>query len=856
MCDAALNREARERAAFVAAACGGDEALRQEVEALLAHAQTAEGFLAAPMGAVAADVLADEPRASLVGRQVGAYQIVSHLGTGGMGEVYRARDTKLGRDVAFKVLPASFASDPDRLARFEREARLLAALNHPHIGAIYGVEDAANIRGLVLELVEGPTLADRLQQGPVPLSEALRMAQQIADALDAAHEKGIIHRDLKPANVKIAPEGTVKVLDFGLAKAAAADGSTPDLSQSPTVTVGGTRDGIILGSAAYMSPEQARGKPVDKRTDIWAFGCVVYEMLTGRPAFAGETVTDTLAAIVEREPDWRALPSPTPVGVRRLLRRCLEKDRQERLHDIADARLEIKEALTAPDTTANSRAVPLWRRTLPGAVALVLLVGLGLLSFIHFRETPPPLTPPEMRLEIVTPTSADPISFALSPDGRQLVFVASGDGPSRLWLRPLAATAAQPLAGTEGAAYPFWSPDSQSIGFFGDGKLKRVDIGGGPPQTLADASARGGTWNADGVILFAQTINGPLFRIPASGGEAVAVTRQGQHRFPQFLPDGRQFLFYALGTPDTSGIYLGSLDSGQTKRLTVADTAGVYAPSGWLVWVRGSTLVAQHLDLERRALAGDPVTVAAPVGFEDTINAGAFSVSAAGLMAYRPAGPSRRQLRWFDRTGKALPTESIAKGARRRRAGGLQCQASADHFGHSHGRGDAASGSEYPERPQHAARVCRRADVPGRSREGRRVHEDHDVGLHPELQESGRKGLLGLCHQLRSTRRADRHCSTGEQVRRARSTWPIEPSRPQRRSCGANQRTPRCHRHGDQQRDPSIRHRSQLWRAASAYHELISFGRPDVVGPLLSTNGASPLAPFPLQGFELKGGAI
>jgi len=333
LCDAALARDVRERAAFVAAACGHDDALRREVESLLAHAQTAERFLEVPIGGVAAHVLADHHRASLAGRQIGSHQILSLLGAGGMGDVYLARDTKLGRDVAIKVVANAFLADPERLARFEREALVLATLNHPHIGAIYGLEEAGGVRGLVLELVEGATLAERLASGPLPIPEALTIARQIAEALEAAHEKGIIHRDLKPANIKITSDGNVKVLDFGLAKVFAREGSEHDVLAMP-LAADETREGVIAGTAAYMSPEQARGKAVDKRTDIWAFGSVLYEMLTARPAFRGETASDTIAAVLEHEPDWSATPAQMPASIRRLLQRCLEKDPKRRLHDL------------------------------------------------------------------------------------------------------------------------------------------------------------------------------------------------------------------------------------------------------------------------------------------------------------------------------------------------------------------------------------------------------------------------------------------------------------------------------------------------------------------------------------------
>ena len=431
----------------------------------------------------------------------------------------------------------------------------------------------------------------------------------------------------------------------------------------PTITSPAmmTGAGMFLGTAAYMSPEQARGKTVDKRTDIWAFGAVLFEMLTGRRAFAGEDITDTIVSVISKEPDWPALPPLTPAAVRSLLRRCLDKDPKRRLRDIGEARLALEGAFeaavpgtTAPQTIATAtsstpRGRLIWMAAF--VVAMVVIIALAIPAVRDLREAPPP----ETRVDIVTPATSDPISFALSPDGRQIVFVASGDGASHFWLRPLASTTAQPLAGTEGAAYPFWSPDSRSVGFFAGGALKRLDMGGGAPQTLTAASpGRGGTWNANGVILFAPNTTSPLFRIAASGGQAAAVTKldqQPSHRHPFFLPDGRQFLFYATGTADASGIYLGSLDSGDTKRLTAADTRGVYLSSGWLLWVRAQALVAQRL--ERKALTGDPITLADPV-VTDIASAGALSVSAAGLVAYRGGGAGLWQLTWFDRAGKAV----------------------------------------------------------------------------------------------------------------------------------------------------------------------------------------------------------
>jgi len=597
------------------------------------------------------------------GTRLGAYEILSALGAGGMGEVYRAHDTRLKRDVALKILPDRFAADADRLARFRREAEALASLNHPNIAAIYGLEDASSRHALVLELVDGPTLAERIAKGPIALDDIWPLAVQMTEALTAAHEKGIVHRDLKPANIKIAGDGRVKILDFGLAKVFAAPPDALDVSQSPTMagTLTGSA-GVILGTAAYMSPEQARGQPVDARADVWAFGCVLYEMLTGRPAFTGATITDILSAIVRSEPEWSALPGETPAAIRRLLRRCLAKDPNQRLHAIADARLEIADALNHADTAPTVEGASSSRRArLPWIIAgtaLVAALAMSIAAFRAFRALPPPADAPELRLEVNTPPTTDPISMAISPDGRRLTFVATSDGTPRLWVRPLDTATAQPLPGTDGASYPFWSPDSRSLGFFAGGRLKRIDIGGGQPQILTNAAGgRGGTWSRDDVILFAVGFsNAPLLRVSASGGPTAPVTRllprQTNHRFPQFLPDGRRFLFFSQGSGDTQGVYLGALDSSETTRLASADTAAAYMPPDYVLYMRRGTLLAQRLDLPARALSGDLQTVADPVGWDGAIGLGAFSVSATGVVAHRASGPGRRELVWFDRTGK------------------------------------------------------------------------------------------------------------------------------------------------------------------------------------------------------------
>jgi eukaryotic-like serine/threonine-protein kinase len=593
----------------------------------------------------------------MTGTKLGHYEITTHLGSGGMGDVYQATDSKLGRSVAIKFLPEAFGHDTERVARFQREARVLAALNHSNIAAIHGLEEIDNRHFLVMELVSGETLTDRIKRGAIPIEEALPIAKQIAEALEEAHEKGIIHRDLKPANIKLTADGKVKVLDFGLAKAYEREAS-PSVSNSPTISMAATNAGLILGTAAYMSPEQARGKAVDRRTDVWALGCVLYEMLTGKAAFGGEDVTEILASVVKSEPDWSLLPATTPAPIRTLLRRCLEKDRKRRLDSAAAARLEIEDVLTTPlaiaaeTSTRSDRTRLAW---VVAAVAVVLAVGLATPAIKYLSETPAA----ETRVDIVTPATSDPVSIALSPDGRQVMFVASSERVSRLWLRSLTSTAAQPLAGTEGAFFPFWSPDSRSIGFFADGQLKRLDIGGGAPRSLAATpTPRGGTWNAEDVILFAPRNNAGLFRIGATGGTPVPVTKlvgQISHQIPVFLPDGRHFLFYANGQEE--GIYLGSLDGPGGTRLTTNNSAGTYLPFGWLLWVSNRMLVAQRLDLGQRALTGEPVTLADGVGIDGLRHLGAVSVSAAtGLIAYRTRGESHRQLTWLDRAGKVLGT--------------------------------------------------------------------------------------------------------------------------------------------------------------------------------------------------------
>jgi Tol biopolymer transport system component len=592
------------------------------------------------------------------GTRLGVYEIIAPIGEGGMGQVFRARDTKLDRDVAIKVLPEAFAHDADRLARFTREAKTLASLNHPNIAGIYGLEESGGVSALVMELVEGDDLSQRIAKGAIPIDEALPIAKQIVEALEAAHEQGIIHRDLKPANIKLRADGTVKVLDFGLAKAMEPIGSASNVSQSPTViSPAMTHAGIILGTAAYMSPEQARGKPLDKRTDVWAFGCVLFETLTGRRTFAGDSVSDVLASVLAREPDFAAVPAATPPSVRRLLRRCLQKDATERLRDIGDARLEIADAMSAvdrdgavvppPPTDRRNRERFVWAAVL---AALTLGLAASLLPGAHSSSGPA-----EMRLEIVTPPTASPESVAISPDGRTLAYVATLEGQSRLWLRSLESGLSRAVLGTDGAEFPFWSPDSQSIAFFADAKLRRVAVDGGSVQTLGNAPGEGGAWNQDNVILYAS-LGTPINRIRATGGQPVplpGLAQQGSDFAPHFLPDGRRFLYFVRGNPEVRGVYVGQLDATlEARRLLDSDTGAVFASSGHLLFVQQGRLVAQTFNPDRLELVGKPFPVAEGVSGDRAYPA---TVSRTGSIAYRGGSAgTHRQFVWFDRSGREI----------------------------------------------------------------------------------------------------------------------------------------------------------------------------------------------------------
>jgi serine/threonine protein kinase/Tol biopolymer transport system component len=616
---------------------------------------------------------------AMIGKTLGHYRIFEQIGAGGMGVVYRASDTQLGRDVALKVLPEGFARDYERMARFKREAQLLATLNHPGIATIYGLEESGDVRAIAMELVDGPTLADCLYSGPIPLEDALPIARQIAEALEAAHEKGIIHRDLKPANVKVTPGGKVKVLDFGLAKALVEASGAGNITGSPTISEIASRAGVILGTAAYMSPEQARGKPLDRRTDVWSFGCLLYEMLTGKNSFGGDTVSDTIARIIEREPDWHALPEQTPQGVRQVLRRCLQKDPQRRLHDIADARLEIEETLASPLPGMPAAAPPApesrpvwWRSATLWISIMIGAAGIGF-GIWTLRHTPPSAHGPLVRFSVTLPLNEqlgglDFPSVALSPTGTHLAYVANRGSLSRLFLHRMDNLQDEPISGTEHALGPFFSPDGQWLGFFADGKLMKTSIGGGAPTVLCDAPIGfGAVWGTDNTITFAPTGGSGLMQVSAAGGTPREITKLNEekgefsHRWPDLLPGGKTLLFTvgATGSWDDAQIVAQSLDTGERHVLITGGTFPHYLPTGHLVYARGGSLMAVPFDITYPKVTGPAMVVLSKV-WVSIDGAAQFGLSPLGHIVYVAGSPPGREhtLVWVDRSRVMEPLAS------------------------------------------------------------------------------------------------------------------------------------------------------------------------------------------------------
>ena len=607
-----------------------------------------------------------------VGDRLGHYNVTARIGEGGMGQVYQATDTKLNRQVALKILPEAFAADPDRLARFQREAQVLASLNHPNIAAIHGLEDSEGTKALVLELVEGPTLADRIAQGPIPIDEALPIAKQIAEALEAAHEAGVIHRDLKPANIKVKDDGTVKVLDFGLAKAL---DPSPDAdpSQSPTLTAAATQMGVILGTAAYMSPEQAAGQPTDKRGDIWSFGVVLFEMLTAQRLFTGKTVSHVLAKVLDRDVDFAALPTPTPEPCRRLLRRCLEREPKRRLRDVGEAVIHLEEATTASSRDLVAPSGPtvaqlqVWQRPIPAAIGvLVLVVVSALLAWSLVRPAPAPVGT-VTRLSFILP-EGDVMGItdgmAISPDGRLLVYAGERDGTQQLFVRPRDQMTVRPLGGTEGARHPFFSPEGAWVGFFADGSLKKVALAGGPPVTLCATGAilGGATWGPDDTIVFASVDALGLMQVSDAGGEPRSLTEPPEgtrHRWPTFVPGGGAVLYtnVVLGNFDAFEVAVVRLDTDAQQTL-VDGTYGTVTASGHLVFGREASLWAVPFDPDQLTVSGEP----APMVEGVQVNTGGwaqYALADDGTLVYLPtAGDDgdQAELVWVDRvTGDETP---------------------------------------------------------------------------------------------------------------------------------------------------------------------------------------------------------
>ncbi|UCF36074.1 MAG: protein kinase [Acidobacteriota bacterium] len=590
----------------------------------------------------------------MIGRTVSHYNVTGKIGEGGMGEVYRATDTRLNRSVALKVLPDLFADDPQRMGRFSREAQVLASLNHPNIASIFGFEDAGDTKALVMEFVEGEDLSDRVSRGPLPLQDALKIALQLAEALESAHDKGVIHRDLKPANIKITPQGQVKVLDFGLAKALEGDlqGSSPDLTRSPTLSLAATQAGIILGTAGYMSPEQAKGTAVDRRGDIWAFGVILLEMITGQRTFSGDTMSETMAAVIKENPRWESLPKDTPAVIQNLLRRCLLKDPTRRLQAIGEARLAISDYLADPDhaeevaATAAGRALPVRRQ---GLWITVTIVAMALAAALGWMLRPNQEAGPDLHLSVQLETEQRLFTeigsaISLSPDGTLLAYISQEGSLSRsLHLRRLNQLKGNVLSGTEGAYNQFFSPDGDWIGFFTRNELKKVSVSGGTPLRLCEVNLnRGGTWAPDGTIIFAASPSSGLSSVAAAGGTAEELTVLGEqevsHRWPQVTPDGKAVIFTVLGSTsrnfDEANIEALSLETGERKVLQRGGTYGSYVPTGHLVYFQQGTLFAAPFDLASLELSGSPAPILENVVSEPGDGGAQSSIAASGLLAY------------------------------------------------------------------------------------------------------------------------------------------------------------------------------------------------------------------------------
>jgi serine/threonine protein kinase len=651
---AALAKPADTRDLFLREACGSDDGLRAEVASLLAQPESAAAFLSSP----AFVMPPASPAGSMTGRRLGVYELEALIGVGGMGEVYRARDTHLGRDVAIKVLPPALSTDPGRLARFEREARTLASVRHPHIGALFGIVEADDVRGLVLELIDGPTLADRLAGGPRPVDEVLEIARQLTDALEGAHELGIVHRDLKPANIKIRPDGVVKLIDFGLAKV---DRDGHAGSHPSEVTTAGA----ILGTATYMSPEQARGDDVDRRTDIWAFGSIVYEMLTGRPAFPGRTISDTIAAVLEREPDWTALPGSTPRAVRDLIARCLQKTPRQRLRDIGDARLELEAIQRGTATAEPSASKGVVRRRAVGAgLGLAAMLAVALLSWTSGDSDPQASAPPpstrhldlDLGPEVSLGTSIG-ADVVISSDGSRLALVSGGGLMTYRFDRP---SQAQPLTGTEGASAPFFSPDGEWIAFSTTDGLKKVRFDGGPVIVVSDtrAGGRGGSWDLNDVITLHA--GGGLSQVHASGGPLVPLTTlepvEFTHRWPQVLPDASAVIFTAHWSPadfHEATVELITLPDRRRKTLVEHAAFGRYIERAdgraFIAYFSGGELFAAPFDRTHMVIDGDPVRLFDRVDYDNTKGFARIDFSRTGDTVYRQ--PLDARVHWIDASG-------------------------------------------------------------------------------------------------------------------------------------------------------------------------------------------------------------